>query len=121
MTPDPNSIDGQVDKISEWWKRHADWVIDRTAPKAVEYGAADLDIMGHAMLELIPEPPEGGMTAEERAELGRYAACMFYALGKVARMFGAIKDGRMPNADCEFDLEVYAVMMARIRETGRWV
>ena len=114
-----DTFDARVEAISDWWTSHVAAVIEKTAPKAVEYGASDLDLMGQAMQASMPIPKN--WTQEEKSKFGRYAACAFYALGKVARIFGALEQGRLPNPDSEFDLEVYSIMMARIRETGRWV
>ena len=113
-----DSLEAQIAKIADWWGEHAKATIARTAPKAVEYGSDDLDIMGAGLLKILPVPDE--ITGEERAEIGRYAACAFYALGKISRVISALKQGRLPGPDSEFDIEVYAVMMQRIRETGRW-
>lgn len=110
----------RVDEISDWWLDKAKATIERTAPKAAEYGAADLDIMAQAMVALAGEKLADA-NEEERLTYGRYAACAFYAMGKAARIFGALERGVLPGPDSEFDLEVYSVMMARIRETGRWV
>lgn len=113
-------IEANVVEISGWWAEHSDGAIQRTAPKAAEYGAADLDIMASAMIALAGEKLKGA-SEEERMQYGRYAACAFYAMGKAARIFGALERGVLPNPDSEFDLEVYSVMMARIREFGKWV
>jgi hypothetical protein len=113
-------IQRRVEEISGWWQEHAAAVIDRTAPKAAEYGAADLDLMGVAMQQLFQDKI-AGMTQDEKDQFGRYAACAFYLNGKIARIFGALERGVLPNPDSEFDTEVYAVMLTRIREFGRWV
>jgi len=113
-------IKDRVREITHWWTSHAVNVIERTAPKAAQYGAADLDLMGQAMESQYAEAIKW-MTPEERKTFGRYAACAFYALGKVARIQGALERGELPHSDSEFDLEVYAVMMTCIRQTGRWV
>lgn len=113
-------IEATVEDISDWWRDHADVNIRKTAPKAAEYGAADLDIMATAMVALAGDKLDGA-TDDEKMQYGRYAACAFYALGKAARIFGALERGVLPNPDSEFDLEIYSVMMARVRETGRWV
>lgn len=113
-------IERAVNEITAWWGEHSANAIRKTAPKAVEYGAADLDIMGASMVALAGEKLAGA-TEEERLQFGRYAACAFYAMGKAARIFGALEQGHLPGPDSEFDLEIYSVMMARIRETGRWV
>ena len=111
-------IENEAAEIADWWTKRTQATIDQTVPKAVQYGAADLEIMGAAMQALLPID---GADADEKAMMGRYAAVSFYMLGKVARIFGALEQGKLPNPDSEFDLEVYAVMAARIRETGRWV
>lgn len=100
--------------LSEWWREQAEMEIERTVPKAVEYGAADLEIMGTAMLHLVPR--------ELRSrQLGLEMALAFYSLGKVARLFGAFERGVLPSEDTWFDLSVYCRMAQRVRETGEWL
>jgi hypothetical protein len=111
-------IEAQMAEITEWWRKMSEAEIERTVPKAVHYGAADLDVMGAAMASLLPLD---GADDDERAMMGRYAAVAFYILGKISRMFGALEQGRLPAEDTEFDIKVYAMMASRIRETGRWV
>lgn len=111
-------IEATVAEITAWWVKTAQSDADTTAPKAAEYGAADLAIMGTAMESLFP-----GITDEphERARIGLEMAVAFYTLGKVARLYGAYQQGRLPGDDSWFDLTVYSLMARRIRETGRWV
>ncbi len=100
--------------LSEWWRSQAEKEIQATVPKAVEYGAADLEVMGQAMLHLVPR--------EKRSrQLGIEMALAFYALGKVARLFGAFERGELPSADTWFDLGVYCRMAERVREFGEWM
>lgn len=113
-------IEQQMGDIASWWEKRDQLKRDQTVPKAIEYGAADLDVMATAMVALAGEKLAGA-SDEEKMQWGRYAACAFYALGKAARIFGALERGTLPNADSEFDLGVYSDMMGRIRETGRWV
>jgi hypothetical protein len=113
-------IQARVQEITAWWYDHAANVIDRTAPKAAEYGAADLDLMGKNM-EVVFSTQLRGTDRDFAEQFGRYAACAFYLQGKIARIFGALERGVLPNPDSEFDTEVYAVMLTRIREFGRWV
>jgi hypothetical protein len=115
-----DEFEERVGEIADWWGRHAAVTISRTTPKAIQYGASDLDLMGQAMVGMMGDRLDGA-TDEEKAQYGRYAATAFYALGKVARIFGALEQGVLPHPDSEFDLEVYSVMMTRIRDTGRWV
>lgn len=113
-------IEARVTEITAWWYDHAANVIDRSVPKAAEYGAADLDLMGKTM-ETVYATQLKGTDRDFQEQFGRYAACAFYLQGKIARIFGALERGVLPNPDSEFDIEVYAVMLDRIREFGRWV
>lgn len=101
-------------ELTKWWLSKAEEEIVRTIPKSLEYGSADLNVMGSAMLHLIPK--------ERRSQqLGLEMAIAFYALGKVARLFGAYERGELPSEDTWFDLAIYTRMAMRVRETGRWV
>lgn len=113
------AIEATVAEITKWWADLAAGDAATTAPKAVEYGAADLEIMGAAMQSLFPGID--AYSSAHQAAIGREMAVGFYALGKVARLFGAYQRGELPGEDCWFDLSVYSIMARRIRETGRWV
>lgn len=113
-------IEKQVEEISAWWQGVAAADAATTAPKAVEYGASDLAIMGKAMEGLFPNL-SSNPDAAEREAIGLEMATAFYALGKVARLFGAYQQGRLPGEDSWFDLTVYSMMARRIRQSGRWV
>lgn len=74
--------------------------------KAKEYGSADLEVMGAAMATLLDMGnPEDGVEA----------AIAFYALGKIARAFGAFKLGQLPSDDTWKDLTVYSLMVRERR------
>lgn len=105
--------------LAEWWMETTEKDIQAVVPKAAQYGGADLTVMGKAMESMIPKDVE--MSAEARRRLGLEMAVGFYALGKVARLFGAFEQGRMPSDDTWFDLEIYARMGRKVRETGEWV
>lgn len=100
--------------LETWWLTQAEKEIERTVPKAVEYGAADLEVMGAAMLHLVPKERRSRQTGLEMA-------LAFYALGKVARLFGAFERGDLPSEDTWFDLGVYCRMAERVREFGEWL
>lgn len=110
----------KVTEISEWWVKTAQSDAERTVPKAVEYGAVDFDLMGMYMVALVRDKFEGADDAELMA-VGREMAVAFYLIGKMGRMVGAYQQGVMPSDDTIFDTGIYAMMMRRIRETGRWV
>lgn len=110
----------RAEALVDWWMEQAAAEAKAIVPKAVEYGAADLQVMGEAMLLLMPEEATEGLTHERRSAIGQEVAVAFYALGKVARLFGAYTQGRLPSDDTWYDLGVYARMGRRIRETGGW-
>lgn len=108
-----------INKLTEWWTGLAESDMKATVPKAVEYGAYDLDIMGQAMVALA-DGMWTGATQEERLAIGREMACAFYLLGKTARIFSAFQRGERPSDDTWLDVTVYSVMARRIRQTGVW-
>lgn len=110
----PTETQQKVLDLETWLREFAAKVEPETLRKAAEYGSSDLEIMGQAMLLLVPKE------FRERA-LGLEMAIAFYALGKVARLFGAYERGDRPSADTWFDLHVYAKMGLKVRETGRWL
>lgn len=113
-------VESAVEEITAWWRGESEKMIARTAPKAVEYGAHDLEIMGVGLASLV-HTQLSQATPEERSRYGQYAAVAFYLMGKVARMMSALEQGMLPKDDTEFDIAVYAFMAMRIRQTGRWV
>lgn len=114
----PGSAAGEVE-LREWWEEVARREVEQVAPKAVEYSAADLDIMGY-VLRNYPAAVDSAASAADAAARAAELACAYYLLGKIARMFGAYHEGRMPSDDCVHDINVYGRMIQRIRETGSW-
>jgi hypothetical protein len=113
-------VEAAVEEITAWWRVEAEEMIAKSASKAVEYGAHDLEIMGVGMSSLV-HAQLAQATSEERSQFGQYAAVAFYLMGKVSRMMSALEQGTLPKGDTEFDIAVYAFMAMRIRQTGRWV
>lgn len=101
-------------ELTDWWMTLAQHEVDQVIPKAIEYGASDLDVMASAMVLLLPKD-------RRDRRIGLEMAVAFYALGKVARLFGAFEEGKLPSDDTWHDLGVYCRMAQRIRETGAWV
>jgi hypothetical protein len=112
-------IEAMADQIREWWIKQGEADSAEIRRKAIQYGAADLKIMGQAMQQLYPGKNE--LDAQSLQALGLEMACAFYALGKSARLFGAFEQGRAPTDDDWYDLHVYAGMARYIREHGRWM
>lgn len=102
----------RAESLAAWWVQLSDEEVSSLIPKAIEYGSADLEVMGQAMLTLLPNL-RGVVDGQE-------LAIAFYALGKIARLFGGYAQGERPSNDCWYDLKVYAGMAQRVREVGEW-
>ena len=98
--------------LRDWWFAQASTEVDRTVPKAIEYGATDLIDIGL----MLGRTMRREVNAEEAAELGVF----FYLIGKVARWQSAIERGERPSDDTLFDVGVYVRMAQRIRSHGGW-
>lgn len=114
-TPDFSHLQtGRHVEILEWWRNTSETDAQRTIPKLIEYGSSDLKIMGAAMRELL----DNGEQLDEAT--GIELAIGFYLLGKIARIFGAARDGKRASDDTLFDTTVYSMMLRRVREFGEW-
>jgi hypothetical protein len=106
--------------LGRWWVELAENDLAAVLPKAKEYSAYDLILVGRATGDMLGNqlttPDEDGDGDRNAAEI----ACWFYILGKIGRAIGAIKEGRMPSRDTADDVRIYATMIARIKETGGW-
>lgn len=105
----PLDVQKAEQELTEWWLAMAQYEVDRTVPKVVEYSSSDLVDIGRGVLG-------DGYSVEEYTEAG----IAFYALGKVSRIMGAIRERRRPSDDSWFDLGVYARMAQRTREFGEF-
>lgn len=103
--------DGRV--LADWWRDQAQEEINKTIPKAVEYGAGDLAEIGRTMGRLMGRDK---LTEQEATEIGIF----FYLVGKVARWEQAIHEGRQIGLDTLFDAKVYLGMAIRTRQVGGW-
>lgn len=106
-----------IEEMTSWWAGLAAQDAERTVPKALAYGAHDLDVMAWAIDPMLPTIE--GETPELRHRRGLETAVWFYVLGKVARIQAATLAGANSD-DHWFDAGVYVLMARRIRETGRW-
>lgn len=102
--------------IEEWWFEQAQLELDRTIPKAKEYGSGDLAVMASALRLL----HSSKLSVAWGDSFYMEWACAFYALGKVSRVIAAYARGDLPDSDSWFDLGVYCRMAQRIRATGGW-
>lgn len=114
-TPDaaPTASELLAKELETWWHEVSQADLMLIAPKAVEYGSTDLEMLGTAMAGMVglKDPSRG-----EATEL----ACLFYLYGKVARAVGAWRDGRQPSDDTYLDISQYTMMIRRVREAGGW-
>lgn len=106
-------------ELRGWWRRVSQFDEDAVVPKAVEYSAVDLEIIGRGLMAFNPDL-WSGVPEEERASIAAEMGATFYALGKVARAIGAFSEGRRPSADTWHDTTVYSMMARHIQEKGRW-
>jgi len=114
---DPAAV--RWDEIEDWMRKKFESDLERLRSKAIEYGAADLRIMGTGMEALLPDG--GSLDEESRHRAGLEMAIGFYLLGKAARLIGAWEKGREPSEDTWYDARIYADMARCVRETGRWM
>jgi hypothetical protein len=113
---DPKGIPAErldrADDLAAWWMSKSAQEVANLVPKAISYGSVDLDIMGDTLLLLMPQLRD----VVPKQEL----ALVFYALGKLSRLVGALEQGVAPATDSWLDLSIYARMALRVRETGTW-
>ncbi len=100
-----------IQGLANWWLDETRSELDSVIPKALEYGSADLKVIGFALSQMIGEPK--GVTNDE---LG----IAFYVLGKVARLVGGYADGRAPSDDTWHDIAIYTKMAQYARFHGEW-
>lgn len=105
---------GLAGHLEAWWLDKAQDEIQGVVPKAVEYSSTDLVDLGRQIAGLAGWGDE--CTDAHHAELG----IAFYVAGKVGRIMGAIKEGRLPSDDTWHDIAVYTKMAQRVREVGAW-
>ncbi len=110
-------------ELAMWWRRLGESDIARMAPKAHEYSAYDLVLIGRSLGDMVGQSDlinngwgDSGFGDAAAAEI----ACWVYILGKVGRAIGAIKEGRLPSEDTAEDVRIYATMVARIKDVGAW-
>jgi hypothetical protein len=114
VTELPDELQQRVLELKAWLEALEDKIGTETLRKAVQYGSADLEVIGHSMGLLLPE---GARDQRMALQMG----IAFYALGKIARVMGAFEQGHSPQYDDWFDLMVYAKMGLKVMDTGRWL
>ncbi len=103
-------------KLKELWLQLAENEVEKTVPKAVEYGQQSLINLG-TQLDLIRPDGKRSRTDAQRMEL----ACWSYFNGKMQRWNDAVLQGKQVSDDTLFDIGVYVRMVQVIRATGNWV
>ncbi len=96
----------------DWWVKTVSDDFQGAVPKAEEYGAHDLEMIGWVLGFLPAERLDDTVAAE--------MGCWFYVLGKVMRLFADYKANRPGKADTWHDIVVYAMMARRIQYAGGW-
>lgn len=105
-------VDPAEVQLRTWWHDTAASEIEKTVPKAIEYGSTDLIDIGVMLARTMRRE----VSEEEAAELGVF----FYLIGKIARWQSAIERGERPSDDTLLDIGVYVRMAQRIRHAGGW-
>lgn len=106
--------EGPVADLEAWLRNVFTTELPGTLDKAELYGAADLQVMADAMGVMIPSiAGDNGLKLQ--------AAVAFYTLGKVARVIGALRDGRSPSEDTWYDTHIYGLMGLKVYQTGCWL
>lgn len=114
--PDPASenLNAVQQALSKWWLDVTDEELAMLLPKVEEYSAYDLELIGTTMADTIGW--SGELTTAAATEIG----ISFYVLGKMGRVMGAIREGRLPSEDTWMDLAVYSRMALRAKQAGSW-
>lgn len=92
-----------------WWIDRARVQAEACADKAAAYGSDDLFDMGRELIEAM-----GELTHDSQLEYE--AAVYFYLRGKLARMFSAIRRGKLCSTDTLEDIVTYAMMVLHERD-----
>jgi hypothetical protein len=117
---DDPMISDAVAELTEWWLTKAANEAEAVCAKAIEYGATDLRDLGFQILEMAGRKPHGDGAPANIQALATEIGIAFYAMGKLARIVAAVKEGRQPSYDSWHDLGVYARMAQRVHECGGW-
>jgi hypothetical protein len=114
---DPGSLPDEkaqaVAELAMWLEGLRERELSETLRKAAQYNNTDLIVVGQTMGTTLGIP-----VADERTAI--QLGCAFFALGKVARVIGAIAGGGQPQADSWYDLHIYGIMGLKTHETGKW-
>lgn len=110
---DHRPVESEDHPAVAWWLADAREVAEATMPKAVEYGSTELIETGRVLAD---QMGMGSVSDQEAMEVTIYA----YMLGKMGRWSSAIKRGARVSDDTILDLQVYATMIRKIRQTGEW-
>lgn len=102
----------RVHELATWVQRHQENLTPGLLKKSVEYGSADLELIGEAMKMLLPDDRQDASPL--------ILGITFYMLGKVARIFSQVKEGKDPT-DSFLDSHIYAMMALRILQEGKWL
>ena len=110
------SSNGIESPLVHWWIHNAFSEAIATAPKAEEYGSAELAEAGHVLSSLLAIPIESPTSDAAAMETQIFQ----YVLGKIGRWTAAMRRGDRVSDDTLFDIGVYVRMVRKIRDTGEW-
>lgn len=99
--------------LKDWWADTSAADANKVVPKAVEYGAGDLEEIGRTLAKV---SKMGDVDEAQATELGIY----YYVVGKLARWTSAVERGDQVSDDTLLDLTTYLMMARRTRDVGGW-
>lgn len=101
--------------LREWIEGYQAAYLDKLVAKSADYGSLDLELIGVGLhLAALRHDLDLEPTNEQLRGIG------FYLLGKIARLISQLEAGGDPT-DTLLDIHIYALMGAKIHETGEWV
>ena len=96
-----------------WWVADARENAEKTMPKAIEYGSVELIEAGRTLARLMGRPHVSDQEAME-------TMIWSYVQGKMGRWTAALNRGERVSDDTILDIQIYATMVKKIRDTGEW-
>lgn len=107
--PTPEAVEAD---LRAWWETNSDHDLESTIPKAIEYGSESMIEYGRTLARVAGRK----VSEAEALEWAIFA----YIVGKVGRWTAAVQRGEQVSEDTLKDIEIYAKMARKVRQTGTW-
>lgn len=109
LVPTPEAVEAD---LRAWWETNSDHDLESTIPKAIEYGSESMIEYGRTLARVAGRK----VSEAEALEWAIFA----YIVGKVGRWTAAVQRGEKVSEDTLKDIEIYAKMARKVRQTGTW-